>query len=76
MSDKPHLIIFAGPNGSGKSSLITGSSLDFKVDSIINPDNYAKNLTDIDDEYKSIHRNDKSALLREELLEKKSFFQF
>lgn len=77
MSDKPHLIMFAGPNGSGKSSLITGSSLDFKVDSIINPDNYAKNLTDIDNEYKrySIAMT-KCALLREELLEKRVSFGF
>ena len=69
--------MFAGPNGSGKSSLITGSSLDFKVDSIINPDNYAKNLTDIDDEYKrySIAMT-KCALLREELLEKRVSFGF
>jgi len=54
MSDKPHLIMFAGPNESDKSTLITGSNLDFKVNSIIDPDNYAKNLTDIDYEYKSI----------------------
>ena len=46
--------MFAGPNESDKSTLITGSNLDFKVNSIIDPDNYAKNLTDIDYEYKSI----------------------
>ena len=77
MSNEPHLIMFAGPNGSGKSSLITSSKLDFEVDSIINPDNYAKNLTNISDEYErySIAMT-QCALIREELLEKRISFGF
>ena len=69
--------MFAGPNGSGKSSLITSSNLDFEVNPIINPDNYAKNLTNISDEYErySIAMT-KCALLREELLEKRVSFGF
>ncbi|MCL2142974.1 MAG: zeta toxin family protein [Methanomassiliicoccaceae archaeon] len=47
----PRLLIIAGPNGSGKSSIVTstGISKDYG-ENIINPDNYARSLTDIEDE--------------------------
>lgn len=39
-----------GPNGSGKSSMVTSTDLVKKYDErIINPDNYAKGLPDIED---------------------------
>jgi predicted ABC-type ATPase len=42
--------VVAGPNGSGKSSIATSSGVakDYE-ENIINPDNYAKSVTDIGD---------------------------
>ncbi|MDR0335210.1 MAG: zeta toxin family protein [Methanomassiliicoccaceae archaeon] len=49
MSDR-RLLVVAGPNGSGKSSIVTSSGIakDYG-DNIINPDNYAKFVYDIED---------------------------
>ncbi|MBQ7405032.1 MAG: zeta toxin family protein [Candidatus Methanomethylophilaceae archaeon] len=46
----PRLYVIVGPNGSGKSSIITNLNLDSVCKSIINPDNFARRLSDIDDE--------------------------
>ena len=46
----PRLYVIVGPNGSGKSSIITGTGLDSVCRSIINPDNYARRLTFIQDD--------------------------
>lgn len=40
------LLVIAGPNGSGKSSLVHDTELSISMDSIINPDNYARGLSD------------------------------
>jgi len=46
----PKLLIVAGPNGSGKSSMVTSTGIAEKYgENIINPDNYAKRLLDIED---------------------------
>ena len=49
-SDMPRLYVIVGPNGSGKSSIITNLNLVSVCKSIINPDNFARRLSDIDDE--------------------------
>ena len=40
------LLIIAGPNGSGKSSLVYTTELSIDLDKIINPDNFARGLSD------------------------------
>lgn len=40
------LLVIAGPNGSGKSSLVHDTKLSVDMDTIINPDNYARGLCD------------------------------
>ena len=45
ISDKL-LMVIAGPNGSGKSSLIYTTEFSLDLDKIINPDNYARGLSD------------------------------
>ena len=40
------LLIIAGPNGSGKSSLVYTTELSVELDKIINPDNFARGLSD------------------------------
>jgi len=47
----PRLLIIAGPNGSGKSSLVSSTNVAAAYGgNIINPDNYARNVTEISDE--------------------------
>ena len=47
---RPSLLVIAGPNGSGKSSIVIKSDVkEHYGENIINPDNYAKRLTDIED---------------------------
>jgi Uncharacterized protein conserved in bacteria len=44
------MLVIAGPNGSGKSSMVSSSSIsEHYGDNIINPDNYARGVTDIED---------------------------
>lgn len=40
------LLVIAGPNGSGKSSLVYNTQLSVSLDRIINPDNYARGLSE------------------------------
>lgn len=47
----PNLYAVIGPNGSGKSTCIANTRLPSICPSIINPDNYARKLTDIENEY-------------------------
>lgn len=72
------MLVVAGPNGSGKSSVVTASGIAKSYgDNIINPDNYAKNITDIEDNterYIFAMRN--CEILRESLLEAKVSFGF
>ena len=48
MSSKLYAIV--GPNGSGKSSVIRSTELDIVCPFIINPDNFARCIKDVDDE--------------------------
>ncbi len=65
------LLVVAGPEGSGKSSLIVSLGLDSAEPRILNPDNYARGLSGIED---SVIRgrvaSDACRVLRETLLEK------
>ena len=77
MDQDKRLLIIAGPNGSGNSSLITSSNLDISEDKIINPDNYARGITDVDcevDRYRIAM--DACKILREDLLQKGISFGF
>ncbi|MDR2846687.1 MAG: zeta toxin family protein [Candidatus Methanoplasma sp.] len=44
---RPALVIIAGPNGSGKSSVVSGMIGSVFDETIINPDNYAKGLSEV-----------------------------
>lgn len=71
------LLVIAGPNGSGKSSLVTSAKLAIAEDKIINPDNYARGMTDIDDEVKRYQiAMEACRSLREELLKEGISFGF
>ena len=48
MSSRLYAIV--GPNGSGKSSVIRSTELDIVCPFIINPDNFARCIKDVDDE--------------------------
>ena len=50
MASKLYAIV--GPNGSGKSSVIRSTELDIVCPFIINPDNFARCIKDVDDEPK------------------------
>ena len=46
----PRVLVIAGPNGSGKSSTITTTGMvEIYGEMIINPDNYAKGISEIED---------------------------
>ncbi len=64
------LLVIAGPNGSGKSSLVHSARLSTNLDKIINPDNYARGLSE--DLADSVERYkiaiDSCEVLRERLL--------
>ncbi len=69
MNQVKRLIVIAGPNGSGKSSLVTSTLLDLVEDKIINPDNYARGITDVADETDRYRiAMDTCKTLREDLL--------
>lgn len=77
MSQDKRLLIIAGPNGSGKSSLITSTLLDLVEDKIINPDNYARGMTDVADETDRYRiAMDMCKTLREDLLQRGISFGF
>ncbi len=46
MNPEKKLLVIAGPNGSGKSSLVYCTQLSVSLDRIINPDNYARGLSE------------------------------
>jgi len=72
------LLVVAGPNGSGKSSIVTlsGIAKDYG-ENIINPDNYAKGISDIEDyTEKYIFAMKQCELLRNALLEHRVSFGF
>jgi predicted ABC-type ATPase len=74
----PRLLVVAGPNGSGKSSAVSTSGVakDYG-ENIINPDNYAKSVTDIEDyTEKYIFAMNQCELLRNGLLENRVSFGF
>jgi predicted ABC-type ATPase len=70
--------VIAGPNGSGKSSIVTSSNIaENYEENIINPDNYAKGVSDIDDyTERYIFAMKQCELLRNALLEHKISFGF
>jgi len=71
-------LVIAGPNGSGKSSIVTtsGMSKDY-LENIINPDNYARSLTDIEDYYERyLFAMRQCELLRRSFIENKISFGF
>lgn len=72
------LLIVAGPNGSGKSSIVIQTDIAKKYgENIINPDNYARNITDIEDDHaRYIFAMEQCQLLRENLLEAGVAFGF
>ena len=73
----PHLLVIVGPNGSGKSSLINNTDLNWAEKSIINPDNYARNLPNEIDEYnRYVIAMNQCAEVRESLLSNKASFGF
>ena len=73
-----YLLVIAGPNGSGKSSLVHDTDLGVALDKIINPDNFARGLSegiaDPVERYKIAM--DFCNLLRNDLLEKGISFGF
>jgi len=72
------LLVVAGPNGSGKSSIVTSSRIAKKYgDRIINPDNYARGIVDIEDYSKRyVFAMEQCDILRNSLLEHKISFGF
>ena len=77
MTQTKRLLVIAGPNGSGKSSLVTSSLLDIVEDKIINPDNYARGITDVDSEADRYRiAMDMCAVLREDLLQRGIYYGF
>jgi len=72
------LLVVAGPNGSGKSSIVTSSGIarDYG-ENIINPDNYAKGISDIEDHTERyVFAMKQCELLRNALLEHRVSFGF
>ena len=67
-----------GPNGSGKSSIVTSSGIAEKYgENLINPDNYAKGVSDIDDyAEKYLFAMKQCELLRNSLLDHGISFGF
>ena len=77
MNQSKRLLIVAGPNGSGKSSVVTSGSLYLSEDKIINPDNYARGITEVDSEVERYHiAMDMCKALREDLLQRGISFGF
>ena len=77
MGQAKRLIVIAGPNGSGKSSVVTSTLLDLVEDKIINPDNYARGITDVEDETDRYRiAMDMCKTLREDLLQRGISFGF
>ena len=75
--DGKKLFVIAGPNGSGKSSLVRCADLDIANDRIINPDNYARGISEVEDE--SVRYRlalEVCRTLREKLLEAGESFGF
>lgn len=72
------LLVIAGPNGSGKSSLVHDTKLSISMDSIINPDNYARGLSDTIEDYAERYRMamELCESLRNRLLEEGASFGF
>ena len=72
------LLVIAGPNGSGKSSLVHDTELSISMDSIINPDNYARGLSDRFEDYAERYRMamELCESLRNRLLEEGNSFGF
>ena len=72
------LLVIAGPNGSGKSSLVHDTELSISMDSIINPDNYARGLSDRIEDYAERYRvaMELCESLRNRLLEEGNSFGF
>ena len=78
MLSDPRLLVVAGPNGSGKSSIVSSSDIAKRYgENIINPDNYARGLSDIKDRTERyIFAMEQCELLRKSLLERKVSFGF
>jgi predicted ABC-type ATPase len=74
----PRLLVVAGPNGSGKSSIVSLANIAKNYsENIINPDNYARAITDIDDyTERYIFAMKQCELLRNNLLETGVSFGF
>ncbi|MBO5599878.1 MAG: zeta toxin family protein, partial [Candidatus Methanomethylophilus sp.] len=72
------LLIIAGPNGSGKSSLVYTTELSIDLDKIINPDNFARGLSDEIKDPLERYRiaMDSCEVLRNTLLEQGKSFGF
>ena len=77
-SPEKKLLVIAGPNGSGKSSLVYHTQLSVSLDRIINPDNYARGLSeqipDIVERYR--YAMDSCETLRNTLLSQGATFGF
>ena len=75
---QPRLLIVAGPNGSGKSSIVSWSGIAKSYgENIINPDNYARGLPDIEDyTERYLFAMEQCGLLRKGLLERRVSFGF
>jgi predicted ABC-type ATPase len=71
-------LVVAGPNGSGKSSIVTLADIEKKYgENLINPDNYARSITDIEDYVERyIFAMKQCELLRHNLLEHGVSFGF
>jgi predicted ABC-type ATPase len=74
----PRLLVVAGPNGSGKSSIVSLTDIAKNYsENIINPDNYARTITDIEDyTERYIFAMKQCELLRHNLLETGVSFGF
>ena len=77
-SPEKKLLVIAGPNGSGKSSLVYNTQLSVSLDRIINPDNYARGLSeqipDVVERYR--YAMDSCETLRNTLLSQGATFGF
>jgi len=71
-------LVIVGPNGSGKSSIATSTGIAKNYEeNIINPDNYAKSVSDIEDYCeKYIFAMKQCEILRDSLLEHRITFGF
>ena len=76
--NKPRLLVVAGPNGSGKSSIVSTLKIgNAYAENLINPDNYARGVKDIQDiEARYIFALEMCERIRETLLQNEASFGF